>query len=89
VVVKTEDIREKLPELERWDDGMTLALLYHESARDILNLSLSLALSPLLPSFLFYLLSLLPSLCLSLLPSLSLFLTPPGLLSSLTHGFGE
>jgi hypothetical protein len=89
VVVKTEDIREKLPELERWDDGMTLALLYHKSARDILNLSLSLALSPLLPSFLFYLLSLLPSLCLSLLPSLSLFLTPPGLLSSLTHRFGE
>jgi hypothetical protein len=87
----TEDIKEKLPELERWDDCMILALLYHESARNILNLSLSrsLSLSPLLPSFLFYLLSLLPSLCLSLLPSLSLFLTPPGLLSSLTHRFGE
>jgi hypothetical protein len=29
VVVMIEDIREKLPELERWEYGMTLALLYH------------------------------------------------------------
>jgi hypothetical protein len=80
MVVMIEDIREKLTDLERWDDGMTLALLYHESTRDILNLSLSLSLSLSFFSLLFSL----PSLPVSLFSSL-----PSGLLSSLTHGFGE
>jgi hypothetical protein len=51
VLVTTEDIKEKLPELERWDDCMILALLYHESARNILNLSLPPCLSLFLTPF--------------------------------------